>query len=1479
MHSCAGKMRCPNAIKRRGDCTAKCRLCLLQPCLLRTYKVAHLVGLPLVALLLCAVGYVGFFSLHSSAIREEVWRGEAVPKTLRAQRVAAALPWEQGRGGQVSLITHSGKRSGVDAAEHAASVSGWLKALVVPSSVSEVVVVVDDSRDASLLPRHSHQGVPIVSRVITSSEPFPLRILREAARQRTDVVLLVDPFAPASAQAMGSLAHYSEENLSSIVGPITVNEDTPSSPNLNFGLVALSPATAGILALEAAANPRACPHQLATQADIPQKVVSLPGSEQSLLVAFSSSPSTVLTGNVKTDWVPQDPASAKSPASCPPMQEVGSTFGAHSTASAMSPLPTVLSAPSKHLRVFVYDMPAEFGSNLLAAAQHRSGKTNKCSSSFYASEQRVHEYLMSSHWRVQDPALADLFYVPVYVACAVKSGLRVQLQQEGASKPGFAPDFRALRSLMHAALAHIRREYPFWDMSGGRDHVWTFTQGAGAAVFGEALWDEVQHSIFLTTNGQLSEKHFRFGHDIVIPSFMSRKPGILAHDPLSSPPSRDTAVYWGGSLMEDRRYSRGMRHALVDAFNAGELAGDVLVEVSAGAWRDTFTAQLSSRFCLALEGWWAWTPRPFESVLQGCVPALVSNDIVLPFQRFLPWDTFSLKLSPTRGIKAIVSLLRAIQGAELRSLQAGVLRHWRAFHWTAPYGQAGAYLGAELLNRVQQLKSERMLATSQTWLPLQLSAEWGVPVGVPAVSAGLIGLDSSTQYILQRTMTCAALKAAQRQRCDLSGRTHCFKEELSPLIWQACPDLDFGFSSLQEAIRLGGDVRSGAASQPVVRTIQSSTGDAVFVITPHLHVGHAVTPKAGEEPSNGGLCLATQLSVDRLQNLLDLVEKWNGPVSAAVLLQGSSWSHQRILEVIRRRPRAAKWLSLHVVVQLGAGVDSHRVYPVNMLRSIAQQLASEHMVLVLDADVVPSADMEGVAAALAAAQTAFAGEQRDGSAACRPGKDVNSDGFNAGPHNPLADTQSCAGLRAFVLPSFEGLKNSQSATSVTTREALRSKVMDGTMSPMHAYYPRAYFPVDYGRWVESTDDSVYTVPYSPHFEPYVIVPRYAPLPNASFIQRGLNKAQWAYHLHAAGYSFTVLQGVFCVDVPTGFTGQRPRMVGVFDLWERMSQDFHEHFGVVRYNHKNVEAVGPFLRQVASSLPWADKADAFIVKRGGARVSKATGGGASADLERLHGQRVLSVYLRVCAPDHELVALVEHYCGIPLVNDVTVSSRCGQVPRWAADVCPAGSVMLVTSGRSSKEPVTLSQMPAPAYVPLTLPSRAVSSFYPPSLSYRTDCVLHVEDNVKLSVQDIAALHSAWIQNPNVHVGLNPLFIQVPSVTEDESQWSAHKVDPLSLAAAYNSMQLNASLLHADWLQLFSRLDSEVRSTGLQRVRNPLPVHVCVLSRRSQFPGMARRPVSKCSFRSSSRDTAKLPRSSSFDKDMLGKVSYVAQSWLL
>ncbi|CAE7285110.1 unnamed protein product, partial [Symbiodinium sp. KB8] len=91
---------------------------------------------------------------------------------------------------------------------------------------------------------------------------------------------------------------------------------------------------------------------------------------------------------------------------------------------------------------------------------------------------------------------------------------------------------------------------------------------------------------------------------------------------------------------------------------------------------------------------------------------------------------------------------------------------------------------------------------------------------------------------------------------------------------------------------------------------------------------------------------------------------------------------------------------------------------------------------------------------------------------------------------------------------------------------------------------------------------------------------------------------------------------------------------------------------------------------------------------------------------------------------------------------------------------------------------------------------------------TDCVLHVEDNVKLSVQDIAALHSAWIQNPNVHVGLNPLFIQVPSVTEDESQWSAHKVDPLSLAAAYNSMQLNASLLHADWLQLFSRLDSEI-----------------------------------------------------------------------
>ena len=1219
---------------------------------------------------------------------------EAPPEQERTQ----VCPGE----GPLTLVSHAGflpeEPAGVQA------LAGWLQSLALPqgnAGVASISFVLDASMSKTDMPDQTEQGIPI-RYARASTLPVQVEALLSAGRAPTAAVLLLDPMAPIGPTAVADLYREWRTSPCSLVGPMPRGLRSPSQPHLGMAMVGAQQ----LHPLQSSAELPRC-REDAIDSLLPlanQQLVRGVTWQEPLLQAFAASPSTVQTGNIATTW------SFKGQRECQADELLGSVFSPKRT------LAGILPEGMLGMRVFVYDMPEEFTLSYLKEASTSRGRLNKCSSSFYASEQRVHEYLLDSPWRVEDPAQADLFYVPVYVACAIKLGLRVQLQQEGTRKPGFAPDLQGLQDIMKRVLTYIRREHPFWDMSGGRDHVWAFSQGAGAAVFGDELWEEVQHSIVLTTNGQLSEATYRMDHDIVIPSFMNRVPGVLHHNPLNSSLSRPLAVYWGGSLMEDKRYSRGVRHALVDAFDGGEFPNDVLVEVSKGKWRDTFTKQLESKFCLALEGWWTWTPRPFESLLQGCIPALVSDDIVLPFQRFLEWDSFSVKLSPIRGIHAIVSALRSVPQQQVRHLQAGVARSWAAFHWTAPFGQAGAYLAAELILKAHTLRSLRRFEVGAQWLPLRLTREWGVAEAVDSRQVSLSVLSGSTKYIRSRTESCSALISVQRSACFLKGRSHCFKESLSAALWEACPHLDYGYSSRAAAVRQGGHLRDPAASTPIVQKIPSATRDAHFTITPYLFVGSKVY-KVGWSTSILPISIVTQLSVDRLNHLLDLAEFWKGPVSAAVFLQGASWSFQRLLEVVQQRPDAAKWLALHVVVPLGAGIDAHNVYPVNLLRAVAQQLATADLVFALDADVMPSASMAEFSRVLlrvkqAEGQGELGTPSRGSMENCKAGQARNSNGFNIGNHNPVSKTDSCAGLRAYVVPSFEEGGGTVPSPLPSSAKGVYDEIMKGGMSPMHAYYPRAYFPVDFVRWLSDSDPTGYSVPYSPHFEPYVIVSKFAPLPNASFIQRGLNKAQWAYHLYAAGYSFTVLPGLYSMDIPTGFLGQRPRMVGVEGLWEELSASFSEDFGVATYNTSMISRMSPYLRGGPKKQPWWKVViDGGTSKKGGSVVAKAIAGGASADLKQHMSSGVLSVFIRACASKAALSSLVTHYCNIPLVKDVSLGPACeGQwdLPDGSSFSC--GPKVILRGMKDAGPNGTpahelLHDMPQPSYVRGSFPPNA------------------------------------------------------------------------------------------------------------------------------------------------------------------------------
>lgn len=69
---------------------------------------------------------------------------------------------------------------------------------------------------------------------------------------------------------------------------------------------------------------------------------------------------------------------------------------------------------STYPKIFVYNLPADFNANML---DPRLPRKFDCRSSMYAAEVLIHEQMLSSEHRTDDPEEADLFYVPIYMSC------------------------------------------------------------------------------------------------------------------------------------------------------------------------------------------------------------------------------------------------------------------------------------------------------------------------------------------------------------------------------------------------------------------------------------------------------------------------------------------------------------------------------------------------------------------------------------------------------------------------------------------------------------------------------------------------------------------------------------------------------------------------------------------------------------------------------------------------------------------------------------------------------------------------------------------------------------------------------------------------------------------------------------------------------------------------------------------------------
>merc|ERR1712190_634614 len=74
----------------------------------------------------------------------------------------------------------------------------------------------------------------------------------------------------------------------------------------------------------------------------------------------------------------------------------------------------------------------------------------------------------------------------------------------------------------------------------------------------------------------------------------------------------------------------------------GKLADHPNVSIG-GFTEDYFSILGDSHFCLIPEGTSSWTNHLYQSFFAGCIPLILSDNFVLPFQDLMSWEQLSIR--------------------------------------------------------------------------------------------------------------------------------------------------------------------------------------------------------------------------------------------------------------------------------------------------------------------------------------------------------------------------------------------------------------------------------------------------------------------------------------------------------------------------------------------------------------------------------------------------------------------------------------------------------------------------------------------------------------------------------------------------------------------------------------------------------------------------------------------------------------------
>ncbi|PKA63874.1 putative glycosyltransferase [Apostasia shenzhenica] len=267
---------------------------------------------------------------------------------------------------------------------------------------------------------------------------------------------------------------------------------------------------------------------------------------------------------------------------------------------------------------------------------------------------------------VREPNEAHLFYLP-YSARQL---------EEALYKPN-SHDMKPLLVFLKNYVDMLSVKYPFWNRTKGADHFIVACHDWGP--YTTKLHDEFRkNTIKALCNADISEGVFIRGKDVSLPETSIRMPQKPLKDIGGKRVSRRPFLaFFAGNAHHGR-----VRPILLDCWSGKDESMRIYGQLPSKISNTMSYIQhmKSSKYCICPMGYEVNSPRIVEAIYYECVPVIIADNFVLPFEEVLNWSAFSIVIAE-KDIPKLKDILARISLRKYIYLQNNIKRLQKHFLW------------------------------------------------------------------------------------------------------------------------------------------------------------------------------------------------------------------------------------------------------------------------------------------------------------------------------------------------------------------------------------------------------------------------------------------------------------------------------------------------------------------------------------------------------------------------------------------------------------------------------------------------------------------------------------------------------------------------------------------------------------------------------------------------------------------------------